>query len=56
MWEYSRREEEGLLFFVVYKQAYIHERQECIRKYMMWKEIVNVMGCTRKYGAQVSGR
>jgi hypothetical protein len=46
MWKYSRREEEGLLFYVVYKQAYIHERQECTRKCMTRKETVNVMEST----------
>jgi hypothetical protein len=38
MWEYSRREEEGSLFYEVYKQAYIHERQEYTRKCMTSKE------------------
>jgi hypothetical protein len=56
MWEYSRREEEGWLFYVVYKQAYIHERQECTRKCMTRKDTVNVIEGTRKYSAQVSDR
>jgi hypothetical protein len=38
MWKDSRQEEEGWLFYGVYKQAYIHERHECTRKYMMSKE------------------
>jgi hypothetical protein len=32
------REEEGCLFYGVYKQAYIHERHECTRKCMMSRE------------------
>jgi hypothetical protein len=49
MWEYSRREEEGSLFYVVYKQAYIHERYERTRKCMTWKGTVDVIEGTRKY-------
>jgi hypothetical protein len=32
------REEEGRLFYRVYKQAYIHERHECTHKCIMSKE------------------
>jgi hypothetical protein len=42
----GQKEEEGCSFYVVYKQVYIHERQECTRKCITWKETVNVMKST----------
>jgi hypothetical protein len=34
------------MFYVVYKQAYIYERQECTRKCMTRKDRVDIIGCT----------